>query len=204
MRPSCPDARAGQFCRMFILRHGQSEFNRIFSETRRDPGIEDPRLTPLGHRQAAHAAAALADRGITRILASPYTRALQTALPLAERTFLPLEVTDRVREHVAFACDIGSPRSVLEREWPGCDFSALPEIWWAERHETSDEVRARAVAFRDWIASEPASSTTAIVCHWGFTLALTGRGLENGEWLELDRDFVVRDGVPGAALPAAP
>ena len=68
---------------MILLRHGQSEFNLHFTATRRDPGIRDPRLTPLGHQQAAAAAEALRGKGITRILASPYTRALQTAAPIA-------------------------------------------------------------------------------------------------------------------------
>ena len=64
---------------MILLRHGQSWFNHHFTLTRRDPGIEDPALTPLGEQQAEEAADALADAGIRRILASPYTRALQTA-----------------------------------------------------------------------------------------------------------------------------
>jgi len=33
---------------MFLLRHGQSYFNLHFNQTRVDPGIEDPELTPLG------------------------------------------------------------------------------------------------------------------------------------------------------------
>ena len=37
---------------MFLLRHGQSYFNLHYTETRVDPGIEDPELTPLGHEQA--------------------------------------------------------------------------------------------------------------------------------------------------------
>ena len=45
---------------MYVLRHGQSEFNVRFSQNRVDPGIEDPRLTDLGHRQAAEAAEILA------------------------------------------------------------------------------------------------------------------------------------------------
>ena len=41
---------------MILLRHGQSEFNLRFTATRRDPGIEDARLTEYGHYQAEHAA----------------------------------------------------------------------------------------------------------------------------------------------------
>src|SRR5579863_3163145 len=67
---------------MFLLRHGQSYFNLYFTATRVDPGIEDPELTPLGHTQAAAAAKQLADTPLTRIIVSPYTRALQTAQPI--------------------------------------------------------------------------------------------------------------------------
>ena len=36
---------------MFLLRHGQSYFNLHFTESRIDPGIEDPELTELGLAQ---------------------------------------------------------------------------------------------------------------------------------------------------------
>ena len=68
---------------MILLRHGQSEFNLHFGATRRDPGIVDPRLTELGHTQAHEAAQQLVGQGIERIIVSPYTRALQTAHPVA-------------------------------------------------------------------------------------------------------------------------
>src|SRR5579871_6615691 len=68
---------------MILLRHGQSEFNVHFNATRRDPGIVDPALTPLGHEEAARAASLLASEGLERIICSPYTRALQTAQPVA-------------------------------------------------------------------------------------------------------------------------
>src|SRR5580658_617226 len=67
--------------RMFLLRHGQSYFNLHFNRTRTDPGIEDPELTPAGIAQARTAASALTDTPLTRIIVSPYTRALQTAQP---------------------------------------------------------------------------------------------------------------------------
>jgi len=75
----------GLYCPpMILLRHGQSEFNLHFTATRRDPGIVDPRLTELGHSQAAEAVRELAGERITRIVTSPYTRALQTAAPIAQ------------------------------------------------------------------------------------------------------------------------
>ena len=108
---------------MILLRHGQSEFNLHFTATRRDPGIPDPRLTPLGEEQARTAAAALQGLGLRRIIVSPYTRTLQTAQPVARALGLPMVVNPLVRERCAFSCDIGTPRSALEAAWPGQDFS---------------------------------------------------------------------------------
>ena len=53
---------------MILLRHGQSEFNLHFTATRKDPGIIDARLTPLGHEQAQAAALALADLVIVSLI----------------------------------------------------------------------------------------------------------------------------------------
>ena len=56
---------------MILLRHGQSLFNLHFTATRRDPGIRDAPLTPLGHEQAELAAKALAileERKITSLV----------------------------------------------------------------------------------------------------------------------------------------
>jgi broad specificity phosphatase PhoE len=144
---------------MILLRHGQSEFNLHYTVTRVDPGIEDPRLTPLGHQQAEQAATALAGDPIERIIASPYTRALQTAAPLAKRLGLPVLVTTAVRERYAFVCDVGSPVADLAAAWPGHDFTALDDIWWQR---------------------------TVVVSHWGFIMALTGLSVQNGQWLRVD------------------
>src|ERR1700733_4475923 len=106
---------------MILLRHGQSEFNLRFTATRRDPGIEDARLTEYGHHQADRAAGILAREPITRIIASPYTRALQTAEPLARRLGLKIEIFPLVRERFGLACDVGTPRSRLTNAWPAHD-----------------------------------------------------------------------------------
>ena len=107
---------------MILLRHGQSEFNLHFTATRRDPGIIDPRLTELGHLQAEAAATRLAGERITRIITSPYTRALQTAAPLARAFGATVLVNPIVRERYAFACDVGTPRTELELAWPAARF----------------------------------------------------------------------------------
>ncbi|HUB46749.1 MAG TPA: histidine phosphatase family protein [Acetobacteraceae bacterium] len=168
---------------MILLRHGQSEFNLHFSATRRDPGIVDPKLTPLGHTQAEEAARALSREPVTRIITSPYTRALQTAAPLARALGVPVIVNPIVRERYAFACDIGTPRTELERAWPDRDFSCLDEVWWPPIEESAGSVKARAGLFRAELAALPDWSETVVVSHWGFILCLTGQSVMNGTWL---------------------
>ncbi len=171
---------------MILLRHGQSEFNAAFTATRRDPGIPDPRLTPLGHAQAEEAAEQLEGEGLQRILSSPYTRALQTAQAVARRLKLPIIVTPQVRERYAFSCDIGSPSTELARAWPELDFSHLEDIWWPAIEEPDEQIEARAALFRGEMAAIPDWADTLVVCHWGFILAMTGERKMNGEWLRYD------------------
>jgi glucosyl-3-phosphoglycerate phosphatase len=171
---------------MILLRHGQSEFNKLFSETRRDPGIPDPRLTELGHEQADMAAEAMAGQGIRRILASPYTRALQTAAPIAKRLGLPVLVQPLVRERYAFACDIGSPATELARAFPAQDFSHIPEVWWPAIEEPAEQVEARAALFRAEMVAIAGWENTLVVSHWGFILSMTGESVGNGQWRRVD------------------
>ena len=171
---------------MIFLRHGQSEFNLHFTATRRDPGIIDPKLTPLGHEQAAIAAQALAQRDIRRIIVSPYTRALETATPVAQALGLPLTVTPAVRERYAFACDIGSPISRLRDSWPKVGFHAIDEVWWPDIEEPKEQVIDRAALFRAEMAALEDWAHTLVVSHWGFILAFTGQSVMNGVMIEAD------------------
>lgn len=171
---------------MILLRHGQSEFNLLFTQTRRDPGIADPVLTPLGHQQAAAAADALAAEAIRRILVSPYRRAIQTALPVARRLGLPLTVTPLVRERYAFTCDIGSPRTELAMAFPDLALEHLDEVWWPPQEEPADQVEGRARLFRAEMAALDDWGHTLVVSHWGFIMALTGESVTNGQMLRVD------------------
>lgn len=171
---------------MILLRHGQSEFNLHFTATRRDPGIVDPRLTELGHMQAAAAADCLANERVSRIISSPYTRALQTAEPLARALGVPVVINPIVRERYAFACDVGTPRTELERVWPQHDFSTIEEVWWPVIEEPAASVVGRAALFRAEMAALPDWADTLVISHWGFILSMTGKSLTNGEWLRCD------------------
>ncbi len=171
---------------MILLRHGQSEFNKIFSETRRDPGIEDPELTALGHEQAARAARDLAAQRLTGVIISPYTRALQTAAPVLAVHQVPVTIMPEVRERFAFACDVGRHRDVLAERFPQHSFGHLPERWWPETTETADATIERATTFRTIMRGRADQATTRVVSQWAFILALTGTSVMNGEILYYD------------------
>jgi glucosyl-3-phosphoglycerate phosphatase len=168
---------------MFLLRHGQSYFNLHFNHTRRDPGIEDPELTPLGHEQAQAAAAKLARTALTRIIVSPYTRALQTAQPFLRTHDAPIVIMHEVRERAAFSCDVGSSPQALAARFPHHDFEHLPQQWWHHGLEPIESTVARADAFRREMAAREDDATTLLVSHWAFILALAGYSAENGEVL---------------------
>lgn len=182
---------------MILVRHGQSEFNVVYSQTRIDPGIPDPRLTEEGRRQALLAAERLAGHELTLILSSPYTRALQTAQIIAGELALPIAIEPMVREHCRFHCDVGSLRSELALAWPELDFGTLPERWWhGGLDETEEELTLRSRGFRERMAESEIWGRTAVVTHWGFIRSLTGTQVTNGELVKFDP-------VAGKATPLA-
>jgi broad specificity phosphatase PhoE len=166
---------------MHFVRHGQSEFNLAQQEYGRDPGILDAPLTPLGFEQARRAAKDLAGRGITSIIASPYTRALQTASTIAAEIGAGLHICPLAGERRIYSCDIGSPLSRLKETWTHLDFSGVPtENWWPAADESLGDLSRRVVAFKSkW--KDLATPQNALVSHWYFINALTGRDMENGE-----------------------
>jgi len=170
---------------VILIRHGQTEFNRVFSVTRRDPGIRDPHLTDLGRRQAAAVAQALRPSRLRKLISSPYARALETAGIIAEHLGLPISVEPLIAERFFFTCDIGSPLAELRARWPDVVFDHLRDPWWPQLEETEEAIVHRSETFRRQIAKD-VWSDIAVVSHWGFIRALTGLKVPNGAVLRID------------------
>jgi broad specificity phosphatase PhoE len=116
--------QTGTPTRLLLLRHGQTEL----SVERRYSGHGDPELTPLGHAQAAGAAARLARvPDVAAVLTSPLQRARQTAALVAEATGAPLHVRERLIE---------------------TDFGAWEGLTFAEARARDPQLHA------DWLGSE--------------------------------------------------
>ena len=164
---------------MILVRHGQSEFNVVYGKTRRDPGIRDPILTPLGWRQARYTAEYLAGYPIKRIICSPYRRALQTAEIVAGAFDIDFEINPDVGERAAFICDIGSVRSDLQKSWPALRFDHIEEEWWPPLEESEHALDQRCQQFRRHMVKNGDWANTLVITHWGFIRGLTGHQVGN-------------------------
>ena len=159
---------------MYLVRHGQSEFNLHFKETRVDPLIIDPNLTEVGKIQANQVADWLETRAaFQQIIVSPYKRALQTAEIIALRLKLPCTIDAQLGEHAVYHCDIGSPVQELKSLWPEWSFDQLDEIWWPNLGETFETVQNRSRLFYQRLRQQPYFDNAIIISHWGFIRSLT-------------------------------
>jgi phosphohistidine phosphatase SixA len=77
--------------RCYVVRHADAGKRGAIADDRRP-------LTDRGRTQADSIAAALADAGITHLLASPYTRCVETLEPLAARIGVGIETRDDLGE----------------------------------------------------------------------------------------------------------
>lgn len=82
--------------RLFIVRHGESGWNRLGLVQGQSPAAAG--LTGRGREHAAAAAGRLAGSGATLILTSDLRRARETALPIAAGLGVPTRLEPRLRE----------------------------------------------------------------------------------------------------------
>jgi broad specificity phosphatase PhoE len=115
--------------RVILIRHGQTEFNGIFSVSRQDPGVRDPHLTDQGRPQARAVAQVLPSFNFSRLITRPYARALETDGIIAEHLDLPITGEPLIAERFSFICAIGAPLAELHTCWPDLAFDPLQDPW---------------------------------------------------------------------------
>ncbi|GGK89673.1 histidine phosphatase family protein [Deinococcus radiotolerans] len=136
-----------------------------------EPGAD---LTVEGHAGAAALVPALRGLGVTRIVSSPWRRAVDTAAPLAAALGLPVTPDDRLTERVLS----GEPRA----DWPDrLRDSFADDTLTLPGGESGLAARARGRAALD--AHRDPAGVTVIVTH-GNLLALL-LGLDFGAWAAL-------------------
>lgn len=173
---------------IYLIRHGQSEFNAAFALQRpADPMIFDAPLTDLGIQQAQSAKQQMAERGIEHVIASPMTRAIQTAMHIFGDDH-PITIDSRMREKLAHSCDVGSHPSLLEKLFNHLSFDHLADHWWHGDPEHEERIQVepdpvfidRAKEFRSWLDTW-SGGPLAVVGHGTFFVELAGHHMENCE-----------------------
>jgi glucosyl-3-phosphoglycerate phosphatase len=180
---------------MYLMRHGQSVFNLHYTGTLRDPGIIDALLTRRGRQQAAAAARGVATLALTRLVVSPYTRAIQTALLACRETSLDIELQPLIGEWGIESCNVGSPPGLLARRFPNIPSEHLPMRWWPQQPEPESDLIVRCQKFVDSARARTDFDTTLVICHWGVIRALTGLDVGNCALVHIDCG-VVAHGFP--------
>jgi len=148
---------------LYFVRHGESEANAA----RRFAGRTDSPLTERGRQQAQAVAVALTSERFDRVISSPLSRCRDTALVIAQRQQLPVDLEPDLVE-----IDVGDKTGM-----PFDEVRGLPEwtddgyIAWP-RGETLDQVLSRAHRVITRIAAESAGQRVLVVGHGGVTRIL--------------------------------
>lgn len=170
---------------LYLIRHAQSQNNALPEHQR----VADPGLTELGHEQAARLAERVRGLRLTRIISSPFRRALQTAEHLRRATGLVPEVrialheTGGCMDGVIPATMVGQPglsRKEILAEFPDYQIEARidGEGWWrSQPYETNYQARRRAAQLLTDTRAEFAQSRerVAYVMHGDFQLLFIRR-----------------------------
>ena len=152
----------------FFVRHGESEANlaRIFS------GRRDSPLTERGRAQAVTVADALEDVAFDRIIATPLSRSLDTALVVARRRKMPVDIA---RDLVEIDAGDNTGKTFDEiaglPDWKGDAFEAWPN------GESLAQVLDRSLRALKEIQRESPGATVLVIGHGGVTRILVSHFL---------------------------
>lgn len=172
---------------IYLIRHGQSEFNAAHADGGPDPMIFDAPLTELGRQQALAAREQAITLGIQHVICTPLTRAIQTAKIIFDG-IAPIIVSAAPAEHLAHSCDMGRSPEQLATDFPDLRFDHLPPVWWHDGPKNSNGVpeepedlfHARIGRFRDSLPSlHP--RPLAVVGHCNTFRSLAGVDMRNCE-----------------------
>jgi len=180
---------------ILCIRHGESTFNAARVTAGADPLHFDAPMSEVGHQQVRQARSRLREFPVELVIASPLTRALETATGLfADHPSTPtILVAALLRERVENSCDIGRSPTQLSVDFPSLALAHLADAWWHVDGvpdargicvEPIEMVNTRVAEFKTLLSSRP-ETFIAVVGHGTFLYHLTGCSLANGEIVEL-------------------
>ena len=134
-----------------LIRHAESSPSKDIPES-------DWPLSSLGQRQAESLANELADAGISKVVSSPYLRAMDTVRPFAEEFNYPIKVYDELRERKLCEGSRDDWYELLEKAWSDFAF-ALPNC------ESSFNCQRRIQACLEDLVEQYSGKTIAVCSH---------------------------------------
>jgi 2,3-bisphosphoglycerate-dependent phosphoglycerate mutase len=159
-------------------------------------GEENDRpLSPEGAAAARTLAASLAHEPIAAVYSSPYPRALQTALPIAEAHGLEVRIVDDLRERLLSPDPLEDWYAEVRRTWADFDH-ALPG------GESSRQAQARADRVLSDLARPHPGGTIVAASHGNLiALALNSRdaavGFETWDAMEMPALYEIQVAAQG-------
>src|SRR3546814_14942883 len=90
----------------------------------------DARLSPLGEKQVEALRRDVADLAVELVVASPLTRAIQTAVGAFGIGRVPFVIEALHCERLESSCDVGRPPAELTAEFAHLQFEPLAYPWW--------------------------------------------------------------------------
>lgn len=159
---------------LYLVRHAHSVYTPD----------EMRELSPSGHEAAGRVAELLAGSGASRIVSSPYTRAIQTVQPLASRLGIEIEIETDLRERLLSTEVLDDFHGPLEKVWRDFEF-AHPG------GESSAAAQARVRKAIERIVGHSAGLSVAVASH-GNALALFLKTLDPS----VDFEFWKRMSMP--------
>ena len=162
-QPSAPKATT-----FFFVRHGESQANlaRVFS------GRSDSPLTERGRAQAQTVADALADVAFDRIVATPLSRSLDTALAIARPRKMPVDVVSDLVE-----IDVGEKTGAAFDEVAGLPGWTNDGFVPWKGGEALEQVLERGLRALRRIHRETPGATVLVIGHGGVTRILVSHFL---------------------------
>ena len=183
---------------LWLVRHGESTWNALGLA---QGHCDQPRLTPLGARQARYVASQLRSRPIGALYASDLQRAMATAAPLAAALGLDITRDARLRERSLGILE-GTAAVAVPAALSGVagNYVIDPDAWPPDGESLRDLYRRVADFADDLLApgvpGEVAPGEIAVIAHGGtlrvLTAYLRGVPVERMRWEPVANGTVVR------------
>jgi ribonuclease H / adenosylcobalamin/alpha-ribazole phosphatase len=154
-------------CRLILVRHGESEGNRIRTFTTEPMALA---LTDTGRQQAREAASKIARLFEPElVVASPFVRARETAEIIAAELKLSLEIEESLHERDMGALK-GEPYEAVYQQ-PDYD-PQHPWLWTPPEGESFEDVRRRVAPVFDRLAGDNHGRDLVVVSHGGVMMSI--------------------------------